>query len=82
MKTVIFVAGVVLMTACVTVSESEREAREYREVERREQYLSDRRLCRRKGGVLVIHRSSGRFDPYGVPDYRDSYNCRTARSLR
>ncbi len=75
MKAGILLASIVLMTACAAPSEKQREAREYREVERQAKFLEVRQRCRESGGVLVVQGLGGRVGKSSVPSSGDQVRC-------
>ena len=85
MKTVIkaraIVAGTFLLSACVTVSEKQKEEREYRDAENRAAYVAYRRQCKGNGGIVVITGSHGRLSSDDIPNPGD-YRCQKNLSFR
>jgi len=59
---------------CVTMTEAEREEREYQRVEWRQQFVVDRANCASRGGRFVFD-GSAEQDRNGVPKYRVMYIC-------
>ena len=72
--TLISVFAAVLCTGCATMSEAEREARDYARVEFQEQFRIDRADCRDRGGQLVFQ-GGPELDRDGVPKTRVWYSC-------
>ena len=68
------VGAVVFCAACATMTEEEREAREYARIEWRQQFVVDRAYCNERGGRLEFDGST-RQDRYGIPKHRVYYVC-------
>lgn len=81
MKTIAIAATVILLSACASVSEEQREDREYREAERRAAYFAYRRDCRNNGGFVVVSGSRGRLTSRGIPNPGD-YRCEKSMAFR
>ena len=70
----ISVFAVVLCAGCSTMTEAQREARDYARVEFQEQFRLDRAQCRARGGNFVFQ-GSPELDRDGVPKTRVFYTC-------
>lgn len=81
MRTIAMAAGIILLSGCVTVSEKQKEEREYRHAEERAAYFAYRRNCRSNGGVVVISGSHGRLTSADIPGPGD-YRCEKAMAFR
>lgn len=81
MKTIATVASALLLSACVTVTEEQREEREYRDVENRADYFAYRQQCRSNGGFVVISGSHGRLTSSDIPKPGD-YRCEKSLAFR
>jgi hypothetical protein len=80
MKTCTLIACIMLVSGCVTVSESQKDAREYQEAEQRAEYFAYRKRCRSNGGLLVIHGTHGRVGSDNIPNAGD-YRCQRSMSF-
>jgi hypothetical protein len=74
MKTIAIAASVMLLSACVSITEEQKEEREYQDVEQRAAYFAYKRQCRSNGGIVVINGSHGRLTTSGIPKPGD-YRC-------
>ena len=82
MKLRVLVVAVVSTAGCVSVSEEQREAREYRDAEWRAEFLEYRQKCHRDGGRLVVHGNTQMYRREGIPKYGDYYVCRSSLAFR
>lgn len=64
----------VFVASCATMTDAEREEREYRRAEWRQQFIAHRDECTEVGGRLEFDGSSGQ-DRYGIPKYKVRYIC-------
>lgn len=74
MKLAATFAAIVLIAGC-SITEEQREAREYRDAEWRAKFLEFRAKCRNDGGRLVVHGDTQTHRRYGIPNYGDYYGC-------
>jgi hypothetical protein len=79
MKLAAMIAAIMVMAGC-SITEKQREARQYRDAEWRAEFLEYRAKCKTDGGRLVVHGDTQRHRRYGIPDYGDFYACQ-ARGL-
>ena len=70
-----WIIGTLLLTGCATMSEAEREAREYERVEFRHQFIVDRDRCNAVGGQIYFQAPGGTVDRHGIPRTRVWYEC-------
>lgn len=82
MKSAIFIVAATLTTACVPITEEQRDAREYRDAEWRAEFIEYRAKCRNQGGNLMVRGDTQRYGRHGVPDYGDFYTCRRSMAFR
>jgi hypothetical protein len=80
MKTSALVAGIFLLSGCVSMSEKQKEEREYRDAENRAAYFAYRQQCRGNGGIVVINGSHGRLTSDDIPNPGD-YRCQKSLSF-
>ena len=81
MRTIAMVANIILLSGCVTLTEEQRDERDYRNEERRAAYFAYRRECRNDGGFVVINGSHGRLTSRGIPKPGD-YRCEKSLAFR
>ena len=75
-RTIASLAVAALLTSgCATMSEAEREEREYRRVDFRNKFIEDRSRCEASGGRLYVQGYGGTLDKHGVPRSRVWYTC-------
>ena len=72
--TMLALLTVCLFGACATMTEAEREEREYGRIEWREQFIAHRDECNAIGGRLEFD-GSAQQDRNGVPKYKVRYIC-------
>ena len=72
--TLLSFCAAVFCAGCATMTEAEREARDYARVEFQEQFKLDRAECRARGGHLVFQ-GGPELDRDGVPKTRVWYAC-------
>jgi len=82
MKPKILLAAVALTTGCVSVTEQQREAREYRDVEWLAKFVEDREKCRSKGGHFVVYGGMKRIGRRATVNPGDTYTCRLTSAFR
>jgi hypothetical protein len=80
MKASALVAGIFLLSGCVSLTDKQKEAREYRDEENRAAYFAYRRLCRSNGGIVVVNGSHGRITSDDAPNPGD-YRCQKSLSF-
>jgi hypothetical protein len=81
MKASALVAGIFLLSGCVSLTDKQKEAREYRDEENRAAYFAYRQHCKRNGGIVVINGTHGRLASYGIP-HPGNYRCLKSMSFR
>ena len=74
MKLAAMLAAIMVTTGC-SITEEQREAREYRDAEWRAEFIEFRARCRNDGGRLVVHGDTQRHRRYRIPEYGDFYGC-------
>lgn len=76
MRVLMMIIGALILSACATLTESEREERQYRKVDWENRYVAYVNRCHRAGGKMILTRYSrvGRKD---IPNPGDLYNCST-----
>jgi len=66
--------AVIFVSGCTTMTEVEREEREYSRAEWREQFVAHRDECTARGGRLEFG-GSAEQDRRGIPKYKVRYIC-------
>ena len=62
------------ISGCATMTEAEREVREYRRAEWRDQFVAHRAECTARGGRFEFD-GSAEQDRDGIPKYKVRYMC-------
>ncbi|MDH4047995.1 MAG: hypothetical protein OEW68_06280 [Gammaproteobacteria bacterium] len=75
MKSSALLASVAFLAGCAAVTEEQIEAREYRDFEWRSKFFAYKADCRSKGGMIIVHGTTGKFSSDGAPAYGDLYRC-------
>ncbi len=61
-------------TGCVSLTEAQLEARDYRRVEFKQQFIDFRQRCRAAGGRIIIDANQS-LDRHDLPNRGDRYYC-------
>jgi hypothetical protein len=81
MKICALIAFVLAVSGCATITDEQREERDYQEALNRAEFYAFRQRCRYNGGILVVTASPVRLGPNGIPDDGD-YRCQRTMSIR
>lgn len=76
MKTLLVMATALLSTACATISEQEKEAREYRQTDWENRYIAYANRCDRAGGQMIVNKASLVGDR-DIPRRHELFRCST-----
>ena len=74
MKEVFATAVLFVVSACAPLTEQQKEARHYRQVDWENRYLAYAGKCRRAGGRMIIE-STRRIGKNGIPHRGDLFDC-------
>ncbi len=66
--------AVLSASACAPLTERERDARNYRQLDFELRYLEFRERCRARGGLIVVE-AGGRIGRRAAPRRTDRYRC-------
>ena len=66
---------VLLATGCISLSEAQLEARDYRRMDYKQQFADFRQRCRASGGKIFIDAKQA-LDRHDLPHRGDRYYCR------
>ena len=66
--------ALILLSGCTTLTEAQLEARDYRRMEFRNQFIDDQARCRAQGRQFVVLANGG-VDRNGIPMTRVPYHC-------
>lgn len=76
--TTLRIAGILpvmlLATACVSLTDAQLEARDYRRIDFKQQFVDFRQRCRAAGGKIIIDAKQG-LDRHDLPNRGDRYYC-------
>ncbi len=67
--------AVLLTAGCATMTEAQRDAREYERVDFRNQFIADRGRCLARGGRIYVGGPGGILDRDDIPRTRVFYAC-------
>ena len=75
LRAAVLLPAVLLATGCISLSEAQIEAREYRRADFRNQFIDYRQRCLAAGGKIIIDAKQS-LDRKDLPHRGDRYYCR------
>ncbi len=75
LRTAAVVPIILLATGCISLTDAQLEARDYRRIDFQQQFVDFRQRCRAAGGKILIDAKQA-LDRHGLPHRGDRYYCR------
>ena len=66
--------ALIVLSGCVSLTEAQLEARDYRRIDFKQQFIDYRQRCLAAGGKIIIDAKQG-LDRHDLPNRGDRYYC-------
>ncbi|MDX1518448.1 MAG: hypothetical protein R3288_16485 [Woeseiaceae bacterium] len=74
LRIAVILPALLLITGCISLTEAQLEARDYRRIDFKQQFIDFRQRCSAAGGRIIIDAKQG-LDRHDLPNRGDRYYC-------